>query len=110
MAKALRPASDTVTKSAARRLKQARAMLRVTIYLRKAEDGRIRVPVFTSLPSDRGINGYRPTEDVRSDPDMFLEADIDALRRAESIIARANSARMNGILHSIAILIAQLED
>lgn len=92
------------------RLKQARAMLRVTVYMRKSDDGRVRIPVFTSLPSDRGTNGYRPTEAVIEDPDMELERDLDVLRRAESILARANSRRMDGILHSLAVLIASLEN
>lgn len=92
------------------RLKQARSLLRVTVYLRKTDDGRVRVPVFTSLPSDRGVNGYRPTESILGDPSMLLERDLDVLRRCEAILARANSPRLNPILNALAVLIAKLED
>ena len=92
------------------RLKQARVLLRVTVHIRKTSDGRVRVPVFTSLPSDRGVNGYRETETILTDPDMVLERDLDVLRRIEAILNRANSSRFDNILHQIAILIATLED
>lgn len=92
------------------RLKQARTLLRVTVYIRKSDDGRVRIPVFTSLPSDRGSNGYRPTSEVRADESMSLERDLDVLRRCEAILSRADSPRLNGILHQIALLIGQLED
>jgi hypothetical protein len=92
------------------RVKQARAMLRVTVYMRKPEDGRVRIPIFTSLPSDRGVNGYRRTEDVRADPDMSLEHDLDVLRRVEAILSRANSPRFDEILHTLALLIGRLEE
>jgi hypothetical protein len=91
------------------RVRQARTLLRVTVYMRKPDDGRVRIPVFTSLPSDRGTNGYRRTEDVRADPDMSLEHDLDVLRRVEAILSRANSPRLDEILNQIARTIAHLE-
>lgn len=56
------------------RLVQAAEVIRVTVTLIEAPDGTpTRIRAFVSLPSDRGVNGYRRTVDVLADPDQRAE-------------------------------------
>jgi hypothetical protein len=91
------------------RLHQARQLLRVSVEIEpRPEAATITVPVFTSLGNERG-QGYRPTEAVRADKDLSLQRDIDVLKQVERLLARANSPRLNRLLHSTALLLAKLE-
>jgi hypothetical protein len=90
------------------RLMQARNLLRISIVIEKGPDVVIKVPLFTSLASERG-DGYRLTADVRSDEQLSLEADIDRLKQAQAILVRADSPRFTELLNAVALLLAQLE-
>jgi hypothetical protein len=69
------------------------------------------VPVFTSLSMFRApqAESYRLTVDVRINPALSLEADIDTLLQCERLLARANSSRLSAVHHLVALTIAQLQ-
>lgn len=92
------------------RLQQARRLMRVTVLVRRGPDT-IHLPIFTSLSTERVPRGesYHRTSDVRADPVMSLQADLDALTQCERILMRASSPRLSPVLHRIALEIAQLE-
>lgn len=71
------------TEAAARyRVNQAQQYLRVAVRLiERPNEEPVRVRAFVSLPSDRGANGYRRTEDVMADPTR--RAEILALAERE---------------------------
>jgi hypothetical protein len=101
---------DTERAAHDRRLDQARTLLRLTEAIRIGPQT-IWTPVFTSLSSFRApqAESYRLTVDVRANPQMSLEADIDVLLACERLLQRANSSRLIGILHAVALLIATLQ-
>ena len=92
------------------RLYQARHLLRVTVLVRQGS-ATLHLPIFTSLSTERvrGGESYRRTEEVKADPTMALQADIDVLTQCERLLVRASSPRLSSILHAVALALAQME-
>lgn len=91
------------------RLDQARRLMRVTVLVRRGSDT-THLPLLTSLSPGRVAGAsYHLTADVRADPVMSLQADLDVLAQCERILVRANSPRLSSVLHMVALAIAQLE-